>query len=264
VYELNPYQTLVVNSVRNVTRLLALGWLSAAAVLVAKLLSHGESIKVGEIGFPIRDAWMLFAVLTAVHLAASKFLVNHIKEFRRHDCSADGRARIFDEIRADRNLLVHGLIPRVQPWRLGSRWIRMDMRDPSAWASYLGSIILLVTILPWNISEGGQWTWGTSALDWAQVGLAFVIVTVNWYAGSVWIISLSRLAEGRTKPSVSFFPEKEVKFSPLGRAMFTAIEFVLLIFLIVPLLILALLFEVDGLSIPDIDFSRPRWSRHKR
>src|SRR5260370_14761492 len=95
-------------------------------------------------------------------------------------------------------------------------------------------------------------------------GLAFVIVTVNWHAGSVWIISLSRLAEGKDDPSVSFFFDDEAEFSPLSRALLTVMQFVAIIFLAISFVILALFFEVEWDSVPDIDYSRPRWRRHKR
>jgi hypothetical protein len=219
--ELTPPQTLVINGVRNVTRLLAVGWLAALAVLVAKLLSHGRLIEIAGMDFPVRHAWILFAIVTLVHVAASAFLMRHIKDFCRMEPSAEARNRIFEEIKSDRNLFVHGLIPRTKLWRPGGSWYRMDPRDPSAWAAYLGQIVLFAAVLPWSLSEGNRLRWETAPLLWAELGAAFLVAGGNWYAGSAWIISLSRLAEGSDPVLLHLMNfNNEMRFPATGKLLF--------------------------------------------
>jgi hypothetical protein len=231
--ELTPRQTLIVNGVQNITRLLTIGWLGAVAILITKLLDHGQSISEGNIDIPIRYAWTLLVALTAGHVAMSSFLVRNLAGFRRSMPSPEARDQVFEVIRSDRNLLVHGLIPRTTLWRPGGHWYRMDPRDPSAWAAYLGQIILFAAVLPWSLSASGHLSWAPAPLSWLGVIIAFVITSANWYAGSAWVISLSRLASDRIytmegwgqDPVFTFLTNNdEVKFSLLGTILFSIIR----------------------------------------
>jgi hypothetical protein len=223
--ELSSDERLVVNSVRNVTRLLALGWLAAVAVLVARVLSGTKSLSAAGIIIPIRYSWIIFTIFTLVHVAESSFTVRHIESFKRTGYSKEAGNSIFETIRSDRNLLVHGLIPRVKPWRVGSHWYRMDPQDPSAWVAYLGQITLFLAVLPWSLSRSGQFVWEPSPLLWLGIALAFVIASLNWYSGSSWILALSSLAKD-SDPVLEFLRGKDsqIRFSPVGTWIFRALR----------------------------------------
>jgi hypothetical protein len=190
--ELSPQQRQIVSATRNAAKLLLIGWFAAIAIVVAKLLSHSSTISVGGIDFPVRHAWVLVSVLTAAHLFVSYFLIQAIRNYLADDPDQEQRKAILDEIKAESNPFVHGLIPRVKASGPRGVWHRMQVSDPSAWVAYVASLVLVAALLPWSAAPGGL-RWETGPGLWVFTGLAMILVEVNWLAGSAWIVWLSRI-----------------------------------------------------------------------
>ena len=232
--ELTARQVLIVNAIKNITRLLSVGFLGALTVLVAKLMTHGSKISISNIDIPIRFAWIVFGILTVSHIYASWFVVHQVSDFWRR-ASTKERNEVFEEIRSDRNLLVHGLVPRVKPLRPGSNWYGMDPADPSAWAAYIAQALLFVTLLPWQFSSARGFYWTEGPLFWVQITVVFLICSANWYAGSAWIISISRLASDEESDFILLTASGDrIKFGFISVAIIKIISTLLTIITVLP------------------------------
>jgi len=151
VPELTAEQRLILGGVKDTTRVLALGWLAALAIVAVKLLTRQETVTVAGVGLPVRYAWLVFAVFTALHVFKGGFLVSHLTPYVRRASGAEKLA-LFGEIRAETNPLLHGLLPRGAR-RPGRRLTRMDPRDPSSWMAYAAQLTVLVAVLPWSLER---------------------------------------------------------------------------------------------------------------
>jgi MFS family permease len=181
--------------VKNVARVLLTGSIVSLVVIIGKLFGRNEDLKVGDISIPLQYAWLVFVVLTIAHGFTASFLVLAIRRFIEGESSEDERQQIFDEVKAESNPFIYGLIPRSTPRRPGSRRYSMDKSDPSTWIAYFALILLVAAILPWHVGSDGSWEWSTNGKSWLLVALAMVLGAVNWLIGSVWVIVLSQLKE---------------------------------------------------------------------
>jgi len=194
VVDLTAEQRLIVNGVKDTTRVLALGWMAALAILAVKLLTRQETVTVAGIGLPVRYAWVLFGVFTALHMFKGGFLASHLRPYLR-SAPADEKRALFDEIRADTNPLLHGLLPRGRRRGPGRRLTKMDPRDPSSWMAYAAQLTVFVAVLPWSLDAGGM-TWPSGWSLWLQVVGAMVLAELNWLAGSRWLVAVASLGAG--------------------------------------------------------------------
>ncbi|MEV1079325.1 hypothetical protein AB0I98_13895 [Streptomyces sp. NPDC050211] len=185
----SPAQRRIVSGARNAARILALGGLLAVAVVLTRLLAGGQSLQVASVSVPVDRMWLVFTALTVAHAFTARFLAAHIKDYRNRMPSPERAGWVFDEITTEGNVFVHGMISRAVSRRRLSFVHRMSRHDPSAWVARGASILLVIAVPPW-------W-WGRSGLQWngngGLVTLALVLPLVNWWAGSKWLISLSRL-----------------------------------------------------------------------
>ncbi|MFJ3867596.1 hypothetical protein [Streptomyces nigra] len=185
----SPAQRRLVAGARNAERILAIGGLLAVAVVLTRLLAGGQSLQVAAVSVPVDRMWLVFTALTAAHVFTARFLALQIEEYLTAMPSAERAGWVFDEITTGANAFVHGLVSRAIPRRRPLFGYRMSHRDPSAWVARGAGALLLLAVPPW-------W-WGTSRLHWGGngwlVALAIVLTLINWWAGSKWLIGLSRL-----------------------------------------------------------------------
>lgn len=185
----SPTQRRIVSGARNAARILAFGGLLAVAVVLTRLLAGGQSLQVATVSVPVDRMWLVFTALTVAHVFTARFLAAHIEDYLDRMPSPKRAGWVFDEITTEGNVFVHGLISRAVSRRRLSFVHRMSRHDQSAWVARGAGVLLVLAVPPW-------W-WGRSGLQWSGnawlVTLALVLTLVNWWAGSKWLIGLSRL-----------------------------------------------------------------------
>jgi hypothetical protein len=176
VNDASPAQRRIVAGARNAARILAFGGLLAVAVVLTRLLAGGQPLQVAAVSVPIDRMWLVFTALTTAHAFTARFLATHIEDYLDALPSPERAGWVFDEVTTEGNAFVHGLVSRAVPRRRARFVHRMSRR---------------------LVLAGPSWWWGKSGLQWGGSGrlvtLALVLTAVNWWAGSRWLIALSRL-----------------------------------------------------------------------
>jgi hypothetical protein len=202
----------VVGYAESISKTLIVGGAVAIAAIAARVLGQ-EQIKVGPISLPVGYTALVIGLGTLTHVFWSSHILGALREFARgevlraqekrrleHPDSSpfdydleysDSTQKLFDEIRTQKGLFLRGLIPRTV--REGSRIARMSWSDPTTWLSYGLAVLTIVAILPWRYDNGLRWP--SPKMIIAYAAIALILVITNWFAGGVWIISLSRLTE---------------------------------------------------------------------
>lgn len=182
----------IVTSAQNIGKVLYIGSGIAIVIVTIKLLTSQKSLQVSGVTIAIDKAWVLFAAISVVHVFLAIFAVNEIEAYINILPTARDLRAAFDQVASGENLFVHGLISRAVPKRPGSRVYQMHWSDPSTWVAYGGVIIFAVALLPWRLSTHGL-RWASGISFWFVILLAVVLIAINWWAGSIWLIHLSQL-----------------------------------------------------------------------
>jgi len=170
------------------SRLLAIGAALCLATIAGRLFAGGASLSLGTVDLPLNLAWVGLLALTVAHVFTGAFLAQRITAYLPYLHQPEQAVQVFREVTSSSNPFVFGMRSRALPRRPGGRHHPMSPRDPSAWVAYGAAVVLLLAVVPWRVEAGRIVVDG-----WGQVGLAVVLLAVNWWAGSVWMVSLSRL-----------------------------------------------------------------------
>ncbi|MET7284065.1 hypothetical protein ABZS29_37885 [Kribbella sp. NPDC005582] len=170
------------------SRLLAIGAVLCLATIVGRLFAGSADVSVGGVTLPLDFAWVGLLALTAAHAFTGAFLAHRITAYLPYLHLPEQAVQVFREVTSSGNPFVFGMRSRALPRRRGGRYHPMSVRDPSAWVAYGAAVVLLLAATPWRLEAGRIVVGG-----WIQVVLAVVLLAVNWWAGSVWMVSLSRL-----------------------------------------------------------------------
>ncbi|MEV0483172.1 hypothetical protein AB0I69_21520 [Streptomyces sp. NPDC050508] len=138
---------------------------------------------------------MALAALTVAHIFVSVFLVRHIEQYLDTLPSGTRAGWVFDEITSDGNGFVHGLVSRAVPRRPGGVVHRMSWADPSTWVACFFAVLAVLAVVPWQWEKSGP-TWNGGMY---MLAVAIALAVANWWAGSWWLIALSRLEAVRTE-----------------------------------------------------------------
>ncbi|GAB3927166.1 hypothetical protein GCM10029976_022970 [Kribbella albertanoniae] len=169
------------------SRLLAIGAVLCLAT-IAWPFAGSADVSLGGVTLPLDFAWVGLLALTVAHAFTGAFLAHRITAYLPYLHLPEQALQVFREVTSSGNPFVFGMRSRALPRRPGGRYHPMSLRDPSAWVAYGAAVVLLLAVLPWRVEAGRIVVGG-----WAQVVLAVVLLAVNWWAGSVWMVSLSRL-----------------------------------------------------------------------
>ncbi|TDC23482.1 hypothetical protein [Kribbella albertanoniae] len=170
------------------SRLLAIGAVLCLATIAGRLFAGSADVSLGGVTLPLDFAWVGLLALTVAHAFTGAFLAHRITAYLPYLHLPEQALQVFREVTSSGNPFVFGMRSRALPRRPGGRYHPMSLRDPSAWVAYGAAVVLLLAVLPWRVEAGRIVVGG-----WAQVVLAVVLLAVNWWAGSVWMVSLSRL-----------------------------------------------------------------------
>ncbi len=170
------------------SRLLAIGAVLCLATIAGRLFAGSADLSLGGVSLPLDFAWVGLLALTAAHAFTGAFLAHRITAYLPYLHLPLQALQVFSEVTSSGNPFVFGMRSRALPRRPGGRYHPMSLRDPSAWVAYGAAVVLLLAVLPWRVEAGGIVVGG-----FAHVVLAVVLLAVNWWAGSVWMVSLSRL-----------------------------------------------------------------------
>ncbi|WP_405057802.1 hypothetical protein OG474_34420 [Kribbella sp. NBC_01505] len=170
------------------SRLLAIGAGLCLATIAGRLFAGGSDVSLGGVAIPLSFAWVGLLALTVAHAFTGAFLAHRITAYLPYLHLPEQALQVFRDVTSSSNPFVFGMRSRALPRKPGGRYHPMSLRDPSAWVAYGGAVMLLLAVLPWHL-EAGRIVLG----GWGQAVLAVVLLAVNWWAGSVWMISLSRL-----------------------------------------------------------------------
>ena len=168
------------------SRLLAIGAAFCLATIAGRLFAG--SLSLGGVALPLNFAWVGLLAITVAHAFTGAFLAQRITAYLPYLHFPEQAVQVFREVTSSGNPFVFGMRSRALPRRPGGAYHPMSLRDPSAWVAYGAGVILLLAALPWHLESGRIVVGG-----WTQAVLAVVLLVVNWWAGSVWMVSLSRL-----------------------------------------------------------------------
>lgn len=192
--DITTQQQRVISGAQNATRILSTGSAVALIVVAAKLLISSPTIHISGLVITVGSAWILFAALTAANIFVSIFLTLEIRAYLASLPAAPDLGHAFNEITSSRNPFVHGLLSRATPRRPSGRYYPMRWSDPSTWVAYAAAALLVAALLPWKLTTNGV-RWEKGFVLWSLVILAVLIPVLNWWAGGIWMIDLSRLGD---------------------------------------------------------------------
>ncbi|MFI5731421.1 hypothetical protein ACIA49_14960 [Kribbella sp. NPDC051587] len=199
----------IVTGAKACSRLLAIGAGLCLATIAGRLFAGSAELSLGAVHLPLGFAWVGLLAITVAHAFTGAFLAERITKYLPYLHLPGQALQVFRDVTSSGNPFVFGLRSRALPRRPGGRYHPMSLRDPSAWVAYGAAAILLLAVLPWHL-EAGRISWSGGVSGWGQVVLAVVLLAVNWWAGSVWMVSLSRLHYLGTEL-------RDLRTGPLGR-----------------------------------------------
>ena len=227
--ELSPTAKNIVGYAETISKTLAFGGVVCVTAITARALGSDE-IKAGPVSLPVGYTTLVIGLGTLAHvfwsfhimtalrefsiaqekLAEENFLLKHPDRTTVYSSDVldygDATQQLFDEIRTQKGLFLRGLVPRAL--RQGSRVARMSWYDPTTWLSYGFALLTIVAILPWRYDNGAHWASPRVVVSYATIALMLVIV--NWYAGGLWIIALSRLTEDASANRSNLFSARKL------------------------------------------------------
>lgn len=150
-----------------------------------------EEVNVSSLEVPVSLVWLLLAGATLAHIFWTAFTVGALQNLVSDWESPGEPADLYDEITTSSNWFVQGMVPRTGAKRPGSRLVGMSWKDPSAWIALALAILTAAAVLPWHIDDGLQWEKAQTVATYS--GVAVVLIVLNWWAGGLWAIGISRI-----------------------------------------------------------------------
>jgi hypothetical protein len=172
------------------------------ALIYLKLNKKGTFIW-GGLEANATGAWPVafFFLLTLAHLFTTLRFTQSVRACLR-ECSVSHRLRAFLRVTSSGGLFMRGMIPRTQLLPNGA--YKMEGRDLTTIPSYVAAFMIMPALIPFD-----------SLTVWRLVKylfFAWVLIVINWRIGSLWAVTLSRLAkpEGGNIPTTPTMPFKSL------------------------------------------------------
>jgi len=183
-------------NIKWVDGVLSVGVTVFGTIVLLKFLGANQ-VTLKGITINTSQAWIPALIFTVAHLYSTILLVGSLRSVWNHS-SAEERRRLARETTATGGLFMRGLIARTKVLsKSGGPFIRyrMDIRDPSAWASQLALPILVLAVVPFSLTP------------WLLIFIpvAVLFAEANWTIGSHWAVALSEL--GSMKSKSTYFAE---------------------------------------------------------
>jgi hypothetical protein len=192
--ELSPDSKITLGYIQGIAKMLLGAGAVAVVTVVARLLGRDTiKISVFSLEIPLGAVAVVFVVGTAAHLFWTCFLISALQRVAG-DSDPDSweeSKKLFDEIRSSDSRMLRGMVPRTERSGPGSRLVQMSLGDPTTWLAVGLSVVVVAAILPWRIDDGLKWGDGQALA--LQVVTCVVVVVLNWWAGGLWAIGVSRL-----------------------------------------------------------------------
>jgi hypothetical protein len=187
--DLSANAKIVVVTVRRIARVLTLGGALCATAVMCRGFGRDE-IEVLSVQIPVSLVWLPLTVGTFVHIFWTHFVVAAIGTQLASGNGDEARA-LFDEVRTSDSAILSNMLARSRMPRPGSRLVRMSYADPTTWIALMLVIGIVAAVVPWTVDNGLRFDGVANTLSFSAVAVALVML--NWWAGGLWAIGLSRL-----------------------------------------------------------------------
>lgn len=187
-------QTAIIENLKWVDKMLWIGF-SLGMVLIGLKITGKDTFEWSSLHLKTSDSWIVFLLLTIAHAYITILLLRSINLIWKK-APAEVRVEVFNTITSTGGIFVRGLTPRIKNDSysiLGKKitMTRVDLFDPSVWASLLGIFVLIVAVVPFSMSDHRSLI--------SHLVIALLLSGINWILGSQWAIALSELAEQKEK-----------------------------------------------------------------
>jgi hypothetical protein len=190
--ELSDDSKTVLNHLHKIAQILVIGSGFGVLVVVVRLVG-GDTIEIPAIKEKVPLGWVpvVYAVGTACHIYLTFYVIQALSIIVGDPNTTDRAEsrRLWNTVRTNGSVILNDkrmVIP--EP---GKRLALMSWRDPTTGILVGMALLTAVAILPWYLGDGlhseGGWTLAIG------VATAAAVVGLNWWAGGLWIISVSRL-----------------------------------------------------------------------
>ncbi len=183
----------VIKIAERINKLLITAFLLAIAAVITKLTA-GSTMKIPstDIAIPITYFWIVFAVFTGAHAYLAIFFKGACGHLFYKDHK--NAMNTWEKLTRNGPIFFNGMRPRLLPdlppaTKNATRAVApMAVNDGTTWLHYGMAILLFFAILPFDPITFG-------------LGVALILVLLNWFLGSSWAIAVSELTleEGKAK-----------------------------------------------------------------
>lgn len=167
---------------------------AVAATIFALKVTGVSTFEWEQISISTSSAWLVFLILTVAHFYTALLLIRALKVYWLLS-DTGSRSLLFGRISSCGGALVRGISARTEFDTDSLLFIRyhMDPRDPTAWLALFGALLFFSAIVPLKLDS----------FLFFYVGIALILVQINWVIGSHWIIAICDLARN-SEASVYF------------------------------------------------------------
>jgi hypothetical protein len=187
--KLNYLQDGAINNLSWINYVLIAGVILAGTIILLKLTGH-TSFKWLDIDFDTRYAWIICILFTLGHWYTAWLFIRSVVDLWKKGTSEECLTA-FNKIVTSGGLFVRGLIPRVTSV---DGIYQMSWKDPTTLVSHLGALIIILAIVPFDFTG--------AILIRPYIGVAIILMIINWIIGSNWAVALSQLSVERDRALV--------------------------------------------------------------
>jgi hypothetical protein len=190
--ELSDDSSTVLNHLHKIAQILVAGGVFGLVVVAARLIG-GDTFELPVVQVAVSVGWVpvVYAVGTGCHIYLTFYVIqalSHIVGDPQTTDQAEAR-RLWNAVRTSDSVILNG--KRMVVPKPGERLALMSWRDPTTGILVGLAVLTAVAILPWYLDDGLHVEQGWTLVIGAAAAVA--VVGLNWWAGGLWVISVSRL-----------------------------------------------------------------------
>ena len=223
--ELSHDSNTVLNHLHKIAQILVAGGVFGLLVVAVRVFG-GETVELPVLQVDVSLRWVpvVYALGTVCHIYLTVYVIQALSlivgDPKTTDQAESGR--LWDAVRTSDSLILNGkrmVIPGP-----GKHVGLMSWRDPTTGILVGLAALTAVAIPPWYMDDGFHVKHGSELV--IGIATAVAVVGLNWWAGGLWIISVSRLA---TQDGLSRFTPWEGSIFLSVRKSATASKWALII-----------------------------------